>query len=263
MVAGPRRFGRVNWLGLWTLYIKEVWRFLKMPAYTVLAPTVTSLLFLAIFTLGLGAAVRDMAGVPLVEFLAPGLVMMAIVNSAFENPAASLMMSKMHGNIVDVLMPPLSPGEFTLGYVLGGATRGLVTGTVLLVVLAPFVALAPRHPEFVLFHATAAALALSMLGFVAGLWAEKWDHLAFVTNFTIMPLTFLSGAFYSIDRLAPAWQTAMQFNPVFYMIDGFRYGFIGHADGSLAVGLLTMAGVDLGLWLVCYRMFASGYKLKA
>ena len=262
-VAGPRPMGRVNWLGLRTLYVKEVWRFLKMPAYTVLAPTVTSLLFLAIFTLGLGAAVRDMAGVPLVEFLAPGLVMMAIVNSAFENPSASLMMSKMHGNIVDVLMPPLSPGEFALGYVLGGATRGLVTGALLLAVLAPFVALAPRHPEFVLFHAMAAALALSMLGFVAGLWAEKWDHLAFVTNFTIMPLTFLSGAFYSIDRLFGVWRAALQFNPIFYMVDGFRYGFIGQADGSPALGLVVMVVLNLALALVCYRLVVRGYKLKS
>lgn len=254
--------GRVNWFGLRTLYVKEVWRFLKTPAYTVFAPMVTSLLFIAIFTLGLGAAVRDMAGVPLVEFLAPGLVMMTIVNSAFENPSASLMMSKMHGNIVDVLMPPLSPGEFALGYVLGGATRGLVTGALLLVVLAPFVALAPRHPEFVLFHAMAAALALSMLGFVAGLWAEKWDHLAFVTNFTIMPLTFLSGAFYSIDRLSGVWRAALQFNPIFYMIDGFRYGIIGRADGSVAVGVAVLVAVDVGLWWLCHTLFKRGYKLK-
>ncbi len=263
MVAGPRRFGRVNWLGLWTLYIKEVWRFLKMPAYTVLAPTVTSILFLTVFTVGLGAAVRDMAGVPLAEFLAPGLVMMAIVHSSFESPTISLMMGKLQGSIVDVLMPPLSAGEFALGHVLGGATRGLATGAFLLVVLAPFVALAPRHPEFVLFHGAAAALVLSMLGFVTGLWAEKWDHLSFVTNFTLLPLTFLSGAFYSIDRLAPGWQTAMQFNPVFYMIDGFRYGFTGHADGSPAAGLAVMAALIVPLWLVCHRLVARGYKLKA
>ena len=260
--AGPRPIGRVNWIGLRTLYLKEVWRFLKMPMYTVLAPTVTSVLFLAVFTLGVGAVVRDMAGVPLVEFLAPGLVMMAIVHSAFESPSASLIMAKLHGSIADVLTPPLSPVEFALGYVLGGATRGLVTGAFLVAVLVPFVALVPLHPAFVLFHAVAAALVLSMLGFVAGLWAEKWDQLALVTNFTIMPLTFLSGAFYSIDRLSGAWREALRFNPVFYMIDGFRYGFTGHADGSLAAGLIVMAALVAVLGLVCHRLVARGYGLR-
>ncbi len=261
--AGPRPIGRVNWIGLRTLYIKEVWRFLKMPAYTVLAPTLTSVLFLAVFTLGVGAVVRDMAGMPLVEFLAPGLVMMAIVHSSFESPSASLIMAKLHGSIADVLMPPLSPAEFTLGYVLGGATRGLVTGAFLLAVIVPFVALAPLHPAFVLFHAVAAALAMSMLGFVAGLWADKWDHLSLVTNFTILPLTFLSGAFYSIDRLAEPWRAAMRFNPVFYMIDGFRYGFTGHADGSPAAGLIVMTTLIAAMGLVCHRLVARGYNLKA
>ncbi len=172
-------------------------------------------------------------------------------------------MGKLQGSIANVLTPPLGPGEFTLGYVLGGATRGLVTGAALLVAMQPFVTIVPSRPGFVLLYAVAAALALSMLGLITGLWAQKWDHLALVTNFTIMPLTFLSGAFYSIERLPETWRVVSQLNPIFYMIDGFRYGFIGTADGSLAAGLAVMAGLNLALWLVCRRLVASGYNLKA
>ena len=258
----PRPIGRANWYGTRTLYLKEVWRFLKMPAYTIFTPIVTSLLLLAIVTLGLGGAVPEVIGVPLAEFLAPGLVMMAMVHAAFENPATSLIMGKMQGSIADVLMVPLSAGEFTLAFVLGGATRALLTGALLVLAMQPFVTLFPVHPGFVLFHAAAAGLALSMLGFIAGLCATKWDHLSAITNFTIMPLTFLSGTFYSIERLPGAWHTASQINPIFYMIDGFRYGFIGVADGSLATGVAVMAGLNVALWLACHRLVASGYRLK-
>ena len=184
------------------------------------------------------------------------------VPPALANPATSLIMGKMQGSIADVLMPPLSAGEFTLAFVLGGATRALLTGALLVLAMQPFVTLFPVHPGFVLFHAVAAGLALSMLGLIAGLCATKWDHLSAITNFTIMPLTFLSGTFYSIERLPGAWHTASQSNPIFYMIDGFRYGFIGVADGSLATGVAVMAGLNVALWLVCHRLVASGYRLK-
>lgn len=254
--------GGVNWYGLWTLYLKEVRHFLKLPAHTVLAPTVTSLLFLAIFTLALDGTVRQVVGMPFTEFLAPGLAIMAVVHASFDNPAASVVQGKLQGSIVDVLMPPLSPAEFTLGYVLGGATRGLLVGAALLLVMQIFVPLVPRHPGIVLFFAVATALALAMLGLVAGLWAAKWDHLAMVNNFTITPLAFLSGVFYSIESLPDAWQTAAQFNPFFYMIDGFRFGFIGHADGSLMVGVALVMALNLALWFLCHRLIASGYRLK-
>ncbi len=258
----PRVAGGVNWYGAWTLYQKEVRHFLKMPAHTVFAPTVTGLLFLAIFTLALGGAVRQMVGVPFVEFLAPGLVMMALVDAAFDNPAGSLVHGKLQGSIVDVLMPPIGPGEFVAGYALGGATRGLMVGGTLLVLMQPFVPMVPEHPALVLFYALATAVALALLGLIVGLWAPKWDQLAMVNSFTITPLAFLSGVFYSIERLPEAWRTAAQLNPFFYMIDGFRYGFIDRADGSLAVGAAVLVALDVALWLVCHRLLASGYNLR-
>lgn len=261
-VFQPRVTGRVNWYGLWTLYLKEVRHFLKLPTHTVLAPTITGLLFLAVFTLALGGTVREVAGSPFVEFLAPGLVIMLIVHASFDNPAASIVQGKLQGSIVDVLMPPLSPAEFTFGYVLGGATRGLLVGATLLILMQVFVQTVPRHPEIALFHAVGTALALAMLGLIAGLWAPKWDHLAMVNNFTITPLAFLSGVFYSIENLPGAWREVARLNPFFYMIDGFRYGFIGRADGSLATGLVVVVALNVALWLLCHRLIVSGYNLK-
>ena len=254
--------GAVNWYGLWTLYLKEVRRFLKVPAQTLLAPTATALLLLAIFALALGGAVRVVRGIPFIEFLAPGLVMMAVIQSAFANTSSSLVISKIQGNIVDLLMTPLGAGEIMLGFMLGGVTRGLVTGTVLVAALQPFVALAPQHPGFVVFHAAAASMALALLGVIGGIWAEKFDHIAAVTNFVVTPLAFLSGTFYSVERLPGVWHAVSQLNPFFYMIDGFRYGFIGTADGSLAAGIAVMIGLNLVLVLACHRLLASGYKLK-
>ncbi|MEE9545739.1 MAG: ABC transporter permease [Rhodospirillales bacterium] len=253
----------INWIGLWTLYRREVWRFLKVFTQTLLAPMITTLLFLAVFALALGRISEVVGGVPFLEFLAPGLVMMAMAQNAFANTSSSILVAKVQGNIIDTLMPPFSAHELTLGFALGGTTRGVMVGLAVVAAMAFFVPLGVHSFGYVLYHAIAASLMLSLLGIIGGIWSEKFDHIAAVTNFVIMPLSFLSGTFYSIARLPETFKTIAFFNPFFYMIDGFRYGFIGHADGSLAVGLLTMAGVDLGLWLVCYRMFASGYKLKA
>ncbi len=257
------RFDAPNWIGLWTLYLREVRRFMKVYIQTVLAPIVTMLLFLAIFSLAVGRAVQTLGGVPFVEFLAPGLVMMAIVQNSFANTSSSITMAKVQGNIVDTLMPPLTPSELTFGIVMGGVTRGLVVGTVVLAGMAVFVPFHIHAPGFILFHACAASLMLAVLGLMGGIWAEKFDHIAAVTNFVVTPLSFLSGTFYSIDRLHPALQIAAHLNPFFYMIDGFRYGFIGHADASLAVGIGVMTSIDIVLLLCCRRMFAVGYKLKA
>ena len=253
----------INWIGLWTLYRREVWRFLKVFSQTLLAPMITTLLFLAVFALALGRISEVVGGVPFLEFLAPGLVMMAMAQNSFANTSSSILVAKVQGNIIDTLMPPFSAHELTLGFALGGTTRGVMVGLAVVVGMAFFEPLDVHSFGYIFYHAIAASLMLSLLGIIGGIWSEKFDHIAAVTNFVIMPLSFLSGTFYSIARLPETFKTIAFFNPFFYMIDGFRYGFIGHADGSLAVGLLTMAGVDLGLWLVCYRMFASGYKLKA
>jgi ABC-2 type transport system permease protein len=259
----PRHYGRVNWLGLWTLYTREVRRFFKVFTQTVAAPVVTTLLLLAVFALALGSAVSRAGGVPFAEFLAPGLIIMAMVQNAFANTSSSLVIAKVQGNIVDSLMPPLSPTELTVGFALGGVTRGAIVGVAVALCLWPFVPLHMAHPAYVVFHGLAASLLLSLLGLAGGIWSEKFDHLAGVTNFIITPLAFLSGTFYTIDRLPEPWHLIALVNPFFYMIDGFRYGWIGHADGNLAVGICLMLAVDAGLYGLCHWMFKRGYKLRA
>ena len=264
---GARRFGAVNWLGLWTLYLKEVRRFMKVGTQTVVAPVVSTLLFLVVFTQAFGSARPAVNGVPYVAFLAPGLVMMAVLTNAFANSSSSLLIGKVQGSIVDVLMPPLSPAELTVAFVAGAVTRGLLVGLITAITSAGFMAFnnAPMGIDnlFVaIYFATAAAIIFAMLGVIGGVWADKFDNLAAITNFVITPLTFLSGTFYSIDRLPAAFRDASQYNPVFYLIDGFRSGFTGHAESNLLIGFaLTMTlMVGFGYW--CLQIFRSGYKLK-
>ncbi len=259
----PLRFGTINWIGLKTLYIKEVRRFWAVATQTVLAPMVTAFLFLCIFVLALGNSLRVIDGVPYAHFLIPGLVMMAIAQNAFANTSSSILIAKVQGNIVDFLMPPLSNGERLAGMALGGMTRGAVVGIATYVAMLPFGFLSLQHPFFVLYHAAMAALLLSLIGFLAGIWSEKFDHLAAITNFIITPFSFLSGTFYSTENLPEFWKAIAHFNPFFYMIDGFRYGFIGKADGSLPAGLAIMAASNLALLWMSRRLLDSGYRLKA
>lgn len=258
----PRRYGAVNWIGLWTLYRKEVRRFLAVGTQTVLAPMVTTLLFLAIFVLAMGHSVELVGGVPYMEFLAPGLIMMAMTQNAFANTSSSLIIAKIQGNIVDLLMPPLTAFEITLGLALGGLTRGLVVGLATAAAIWIFVPLHLSHPWAMVFYAVMASLMLAQLGVVAGIYAEKFDHMAAVTNFIITPLAFLSGTFYSTERLPDIGQLLAHLNPFFYMIDGFRYGLIGHADGSLLLGATTLLLVNLALLLANYLSFERGSRMK-
>ena len=258
-----RHLGRVNWLGLWTLISKEIRRFLKVYFQTILAPVVTTLLFLAIFSLAVGRGSGQIVGVPFLQFLAPGLIMMAMTQNAFANTSSSLIISKVQGNIVDVLMPPLSALEQTIAFALGGVTRGLVVGVAVTTAMSPFVPIVIPHPFVMLYHAVSASLMLSLLGMVGGIWAEKFDHMAAVTNFIVTPLSFLSGTFYTVERLPEELRLLAFANPFFYMIDGFRYSFIDHADGSLVVGAAMVGCANLGLAFLAYRMFKTGYKLKA
>jgi ABC-2 type transport system permease protein len=259
----PRSFGAINWLGLWTLYAKEVRRFVKVATQTLLAPLVTTLLYLAIFVLAIGDAVHRVGEVPFMDFLAPGLIMMAIIQNAFANTSSSIMIAKIQGNIVDTLMPPLSPGELACGFALGGVTRGLAVAVVMWSAMSLAVPVAMHDAFFVVFHAVAGSLMLSLLGIIGGIWSEKFDHMAAVTNFVITPFSFLSGTFYSIQNLPGFWRGVAQLNPFFYMIDGFRYGFTGHADGSLAAGIVAVTVVNALLGALAYWMFARGYRLKA
>ncbi|WP_422610578.1 ABC transporter permease [Pararhodospirillum photometricum] len=258
----PRRLGVINARGLWELYLKEVRRFLKVYLQTLVAPLVTTLIFLAIFALSMGTDLpRHSVG--FMEFLAPGLIMMAMVQNAFANTSSSLIIAKVQGSIVDVLMPPLSATELTLGYTLGGVTRGLLVGVAVAVGMAFFVTLHVHSWFYILYHAVGASLMLSLLGVLAGVWADKFDHMASVTNFIITPLSFLSGTFYTIDALPEGARLAAHLNPFFYMIDGFRYGFIGHEQATPLLGLLVVGATDALLGLGCWLMIRRGYKLKA
>ncbi len=264
---GARRFGAVNWLGLWTLYVKEVRRFLKVITQTVIAPVVSTLLFLVVFTQAFGASRPAVAGVPFVEFLAPGLMMMAVLTNAFTNSSSSILIGKVQGAIVDVLMPPLSAAELTVAFVAGAATRGLLVGFITGVTSAGFMAATGAEMRIetvwpIVYFSFAAAIIFGMLGVVGGVWAEKFDNLAAVTNFVITPLTFLSGTFYSIERLPEPFRVASQFNPVFYFIDGFRSGFTGVAESNLTIGVLMSFGLMAALAAWCYLLFRSGYNLK-
>lgn len=269
---GERRIEGVNWLGVWTLYKKEVRRFLKVAFQTVLAPVISTLLFLAVFVAAWGDRPPiEVEGtlVPFLAFLPPGLIMMAVLNNAFANSSSSLIIGKVQGNIVDVLMPPLSAGELTAAFVLGAATRGLLVGAVTAVTCYLFVIgsvpLQLAHPLAALYFAVSASLMLAMAGVLAGVWAEKFDQLAAVTNFVVTPLAMLSGTFFSVkaDIIPHFVATASMFNPFFYVIDGFRFGFVGVSDAPVLVGAAATLAVNIALYILCYRVLKSGWRLKS
>lgn len=258
----PRDYGGVNWLGMRTLYLREVRRFQKVWMQTVAAPVVTTLLYMLIFVVAVGAD-RQIHGVSFAVFVAPGLIMMAILNNAFANTSSSLIQAKIMGIASDFLTPPLSPAELTAAFALGAATRGVFVGLVTLLAVAPFAGFGVAHPWAVAFFAAGAAMLMGLMGILAGLWAEKFDHLAAVQNFVVMPMTFLSGTFYSVDRLPEPFSTLSHWNPFFYLIDGFRYGFIGQSDGSIGIGVALVAALVLALTLVCWQLFRTGWRLKS
>ena len=264
---GVRRFGAVNWLGLWTLYLKEVRRFMKVISQTVVAPVVSTLLFLVVFTQAFGGARPDVNGVPFTEFLAPGLTMMAILTNAFTNSSSSIIIAKVQGSIVDVLMPPLSAGELTIGFIAGAATRGLLVGAVTALTCAGYMALygepmAIRNVWPVLYYSVAAAIIFGAIGVIGGIWAEKFDQMAAVTNFLITPLTFLSGTFYSVATLPEPFRTISHWNPVYHLIDGFRAGFTGVFEAPLLISLVSTFALALAFSFASYAMIRSGYKIK-
>jgi ABC-2 type transport system permease protein len=257
----PRDYPGINWEGLKTLYVREVRRFIKVGTQTLAAPVVTALLYMLVFVVAVGGG-RSVNGVPYGAFVAPGLIMMQILSNAFANSSSSLLQAKFNGLMGDFVTPPLSPFEQLVGFGAGAATRGLFVGAVSAVAVWFFARPPIAEPWAIAYFGLGAALIMGFIGIMAGLWAEKFDHMAAVTNFVIMPMTFLSGTFYLIDRLPEPFRTFSKFNPFFYLIDGFRYGFIGQAEGSLAVGA-TMTGVlVLFLGWASLRMFQTGYKIK-
>lgn len=259
----PRAYPGLNLEGVKTLYLREVRRFWKVGAQTVFAPVVTTLLYMMVFVVAIGASRPTHAGVPFAQFVAPGLIMMAILNNAFANASSSLIQAKIMGTATDFLTPPLSPVELLLGFSLGAATRGIVVGLVTAICVWPFARFGVAQAWAILFFGVFASLLLGLVGVLAGLWSEKFDHLAAVQNFIVMPMTFLSGTFYAVDALPEPFATLSHVNPFFYLIDGFRYGFIGSADGSLLAGMLTTLGLTLAVGWVAYEAFRRGWRLKS
>ncbi len=255
----------INWVGLKTLYLKEVRRFFKVQLQTVWAPAITTLLFLVIFALALGRSQTLVLGVKYADFLGPGLIVMGMIQNSFANSSSSLLVAKIQGSIIDVLMPPLSAGELVAALVAGAVTRAWLVGIAVWTVMAiaPGVDVPIRDPLLIVYFGTMGAVMLALLGVLTGIWADKFDHAAAVTNFVIQPLTLLSGTFYAIDRVNPAMKAISHANPFFYIIDGFRSGFIGVSDGLLRQGALMLLIVNVVLWAVCYRVLRSGWRLKA
>ncbi|MBD8618543.1 ABC transporter permease [Sphingomonas sp. CFBP 13728] len=258
----------VNWEGLRTLYIKEVRRFFKVQLQTVWAPAITTLLFLIVFTIATGAKSPvpvDGQIVDFADFIAPGLIIaQGMMGPAFANASFSLLAGKMQGTIVDYLQPPLSTGELLAALVGGAITRAVIVGIVVWAAMAlyPGVHVTPHAPLAIIWFGLLGATFLALLGVLTSIWADKFDHAAAVTNFVIAPLSLLSGTFYSVDKLAPAFRAFSHANPFFYIISGFRYGFLGIADSPVMVGGIVILVIDLVLATLCYRLLKSGWKLK-
>jgi ABC-2 type transport system permease protein len=254
----------VNWVGLKTLYIKEVRRFFKVQMQTVWAPAITTLLYLVIFTVALGRSGRTVMGVPFADFLAPGLIVMAMLQNAFANSSFSLLVGKMQGNIVDYLLPPLSVGELIAGLIGAAVTRAFLVGAAvwLAMLLWPGVSVTVREPLWLLWFALMGSLMLSFLGLLTSIWADKFDHAAMVSHFVETPLSLLSGTFYSVEQLSPLFQAVSHANPFFYVISGFRYGFLGISDSPLWIGAAVLLLLNVALWAACYALLKSGWKIK-
>jgi len=258
-----KKFGYINWLGFYTLYKKEILRFLKVMIQTIISPLVTALLFLMVLSLAIGNERGGALGFPFITFLAPGLIAMQIIQQAFSHTSSSIMIGKIQGNIVDVLYAPLSPSEVTLATILAAVTRSFIIAVVSIVVFKFIIDLQFYNFYFIFIYTFLGSFILGAIGFIVGLWAEKFDNMASATNFIIVPLSFLSGTFYSIQKLPNILQKVSEWNPFFYIIDGFRYGFLGVSDGSLKFGLLYLIILSFLTWFVSYILFKKGYKIKS
>ena len=261
-----RRYSGMNWLGLQTLVAREIKRFMKVAAQTLIAPLMTTILYVAVFALALGGTggrTSPVGDVSYLDFLAPGLIMMGIINNAFQNASSSLIIAKIQGNSVDFLMPPLSALELTIAFIGGAAARGILVGIASAIAVSPFAHVLPQHWWAVGVFIFSASVIFGAIGLLCGIWADKFDHLAAATNFIVTPLTFLSGTFYSVTALPEPFRSVAHWNPVFFLIDGFRYGFIGHADGALGIAAVVSVLAAVALSALCWAVLRSGWRLKA
>jgi len=257
------KFGFINWIGFKSLWLKECNRFITVWQQTLLSPLVSSLLFLSVLSLALGNNRGDVLGYPFVSFLAPGLIAMSILTQSFSHSASSLMIGKIQGNIVDMLYAPLSALEVSMAIILAALTRSFLIAIISIFIFSIIVEMVISNVLLIFIFGFLSSFILGSIGFITGLWAEKYDHTATVTNFVITPLSFLSGVFYSIDKLPEFFQAISYVNPFFYMIDGFRYGFLGNSDGSIKVGLIYLTTLSIIMWYVAFYLYKKGYKIKS
>lgn len=258
-----RHIGRMNWLGTYTLFLRDLLRDLEIWKITVAAPALQAVLFALIFDLALGDASLTMGGLAFSAFLVPGLVAYVVLERGFESTAYMMVYDKLEGMITDVIGAPLTPAELVLGFGLMAAVSAMITGAVTWLALLPFLQSLPAAPFALLVFAFGGGLMMGLAGLVGGLWADKWDHVSGVHTFAIVPILYMSGVFFSLDRLPEGLRTLAAFNPVFYVIDGVRYGLTGQAAADPLTSLFVVIAVDVLLCLACWRLFASGYKLKA
>ena len=258
---GARRFGRVNWLGLRTLAWREIMRFMTVWQQTVFAPLMTAGLFVVVFALALGGD-RQVMGLPYLAFLGPGILMMSVIQNAFANTSSSIISSKMQGNIVDTLMPPLSAAEILAGYLIGAVTRSALVALVIGTGMALLLRQLPVHPVWAAAFIVLGAMLMGGLGLIGGILAQKFDQMAAITNFVVTPLSFLSGTFYSIEALPPFFRAISHANPIFYLIDGARYGFTGVSDADPRLGLTFCALTVAAICITAWALLRSGYRMK-
>ena len=260
---GVRKFGLVNWIGFRTLYIKEVSRFLVVWAQTLLSPLISSLLFLSVLSLALGNERGEVLGFSFISFLAPGLIAMSIIQQSFSHSVSSLMIAKIQGNITDTLFAPLSAVEVSLAIILAAVTRSIVILIISIIVFSLIVEIHIYSIFYIFVGAFLGSFILGALGFITGLWAEKFDHTATITNFIVTPLSFLSGVFYSVDRLPAFFQSMSKINPFFFIIDITRFGFLGVSDGFVVFGLIYLTIIAFAMWFLSYYLYKIGYKIKS
>tara|TARA_Y100001936_G_C16065323_1_gene666846 strand:- start:122 stop:922 length:801 start_codon:yes stop_codon:yes gene_type:complete len=258
-----KKFGYINWIGFWTLYKKETLRFLIVAVQTIISPIVTSLLFLFVLSLAIGNDRGEVLGFSFITFLTPGLIAMQVIQQAFSHSSSSIMISKIQGNIVDILYAPLTAAEITLAINLAACTRSIIIAIVAIIVFTFIVDLRFYNFFYIFIFTLLGSFFLSSIGIIIGLWAEKFDHMASATNFIIVPLSFLSGTFYSIQRLPNILKEISELNPFFYIIDGFRYGFLGSSDGSVKFGFIYLFLLSIITWYISYFLFKKGYKIKS
>tara|TARA_Y100001935_G_scaffold252322_1_gene255963 strand:- start:21517 stop:22329 length:813 start_codon:yes stop_codon:yes gene_type:complete len=259
---GKRRFGLINWVGFYSLYQKETLRFLIVFGQTIIGPVLVGILFLIVLSIAWGDARDEVLGLPFIEFLAPGLISMQVIQQAFSHSSSSILMGKVMGNIVDLIGSPLSAFEVTFAIILASVTRSLIISIISVVSFNFFVNINISNYSYFITYLFLSSFLLGSLGFIAGMWAEKFDNMATVTNFIIVPLSFLSGTFYSIEKLPTIIKGLSLYNPFFYMIDGMRYSMISISDGPIKNGIIYLLSLNLIFWFIAYFLYKKGYKIK-